>query len=177
MSFRVSLWQDWKLSRIITLFNMWDNCFYIVYKYCYLNLIPFRNTTQVFVSVFRAQHNYLLYDMSELPSSLQDNIQAIRTISFASLRINYDNIPTKALNILITNSLNIVKIHIFSSLVVHIYCVSLWLHANWQPNTWPLQELYAWLLEVNQAHKRMTLTVERELSLIFGSEYETKSKS
>jgi len=64
-------------------------------------------------------------------------------------------------------SLNIVKIHIFSSLVVHIYCVSLWLHANRQPNTHPLHELYAQFLEVNKAHKRMILYVERELSTHF----------
>jgi len=73
------------------------------------------------------------------PAVSKTIIQATRTVSFASLRINCDDIPTKALNILISilivNYLNIVKIQIFSSPAVHTYCVSLWLHANRQPNT------------------------------------------
>jgi len=101
------------------------------------------------------------------PAVSKTIIKATRTISFASLRINYDDIPTNKLNILIMNSLNIVKIQIFSSPVVHIYCVTLWLHANRQPNTWPLHELYEQLLEVNKAHKRMTLLVAREFSTHF----------
>lgn len=123
--------------------------------------------TQVFVSLLSAQHNYLLLTCQNFPAVSKTIIKATRTISFVSLRINYDDIPTNKLNILIMNSLNIVKIQIFSSLVVHIYCASLRLHANRQPNTWPLHELYEELLEVNKAHKRMSLLVARKFSTHF----------
>lgn len=114
-------------------------------------------------------HSTIICSMicQNFPAVSKTIIKATITISFASLRINCDDIPTKALNILFMNSLNIVKIHIFSSLVVHIYCVSLWLHAHRHPNTWPLHDMYAQLLEVNKAHKKMTLNVERELSTHF----------
>ena len=146
------------------------------------------NTVIWILSLSGTQHEYLCLCFvhstiicsmicQNFPAVSKTIIQATRTVSFASLRINCDDIPTKALNILATNSLNIVKIQIFLSLVVHIYCVSLWLHANRQPNTWPLHELYAQLLKVNKAHKRMTLYVERGLSSHFWREHGTKSKS